>query len=183
MGNQPAAVTQSRAQRLRPVTGRRGSSQAWAWTGAARFNLISDKKQPASGTPPRPTSTPHNIISSSTRGGGVDLPQLSGEKCVSIFPLSVAETTKQSLLYFPHYCSLVWIPPLLSAFLQYTHSRGSPASVSRYYPETAAQQGCTGPLPKDPTRFPQHWAGQAISWGTAGGPSNTFGTWIQYLCI
>lgn len=46
--------------------------------------------------------------------GGLDLPQLSGEKYVSIFPLSVAETTKQSLLYFPHYCSLVWIPPLVS---------------------------------------------------------------------
>lgn len=45
-------------------------------------------------------------------GGGVDLPQLSGEKYVSIFfpPLSVAKKTKQMLLHFPHYCSLVWIP-------------------------------------------------------------------------
>lgn len=71
--------------------------------------------------------------------GGLDLPQLSGEKYVSIFPLSVAEKTKQMLLYFPHYCSLVWISLLLSVFPQRTHSRGSPTSVSHYYPETVAQ--------------------------------------------
>lgn len=50
------------------MTGSPGLSQAWVWTRAAWFNLISDKKQQASGTPLRSTSTLHNIISSSTQG-------------------------------------------------------------------------------------------------------------------
>lgn len=61
-------MLQSKAQRLWSLTGSLGFSQAWVWTGAAWFNLISDKKQQAFGTPPQPTSTPHNIISSWTQG-------------------------------------------------------------------------------------------------------------------
>lgn len=118
MGNQPAGVTQSRAQRLWSVTGRSGSSQAWAWTRAARFNLISDKKQRASGTPPRPTSTPHNIIRSPAEGraGGLDLPQLSGEKYVSIF--------------FPHFWCQRRPNKRCSVSLTIAHSFESLGSVS-----------------------------------------------------
>lgn len=168
MGNQPAAVPQSRAQRLWSVTGRSGSSQAWAWTRAARFNLISDKKQRASGTPPRPTSTPHNIIRSSAEGraGGLDLPELSGEKYVSIFfPHLVPKKTKQTLLYFPHYCSLVWISGLPSVFPSCSHSRGSPASVFHHNPETAAQAA----RPNTSFRSPHRWVGHGAT-GTTPNP-------------
>lgn len=150
------AVIQSKAQRLWPVTGSPGFSQAWVWTRAAWFNLISDKKQQAFGTPPRSTSTPHNIISSSTQGVRSTV-AVRGEICFH-FTTSVAEKTIQMLLYFPHYCSLVWISPLSlllpSDFLQYTHSRGSLVTASHYYPETAAQQSYTANVPHDTTHIP-----------------------------
>lgn len=86
--------------------------------------------------------------------GGLELLQLSGEKYVSIFPLSVAEKTIQIRLYFPHYCSLVWISLLplllLSVFPQYTHSRGPLVTASHYSSETAALAGS----PVIPLRLP-----------------------------
>lgn len=57
----------SAAHRLCSVTGSLGFAPAWVWTTAAWFNLISDKKQQAFGTPLQSTSTLNNIISSSTR--------------------------------------------------------------------------------------------------------------------
>lgn len=145
------AVIQSKAQRLWSVTGSPGFSQAWVWTRAAWFNLISDKKQQAFGTPLQPTSTPHNIISSSTQGVRSTV-AVRGEICFH-FTTSVAEKTIQMLLHFPHYCSLVWISLLsllLSVFPQYTHSRGSLVTASHYYPETAAPPVS----PVIPLRFP-----------------------------
>lgn len=150
------AVIQTKAQRLWSVTGSPGFFQAWVWTRAAWFNLISDKKQQAFGTPLRSTSTPHNIISSSTQGVRSTV-AVRGEICFH-FTTSVAEKTIQMLLYFPYYCSIVWIPLLslllLSVFPQYTHSRGSLVTASHYYPETAAQQRCSANVPSDTTHIP-----------------------------
>lgn len=100
-------LLQTKAQRLWPVTGESWLSQAWVWTRTAWFNLISDKKQQAFGTPLQSTTTPHNIISSSTHRVRSTV-AVRGEICFR-FTASVVEKTTQMLLYFSHYCSLIWI--------------------------------------------------------------------------
>lgn len=121
-------MLQSKAQRLCSVTGSPGFSQAWVWTRAAWFNLISDKKQQAFGTPLGSTSTPHNIISSSTQRVRSTV-AVRGEICFH-FTTSVARKTIQMLLYCLHYCSLVWISLFslfrLCQFSPSTHTQGVP---------------------------------------------------------
>lgn len=116
------------------MTGRSGSSQAWAWTRAARFNLISDKKQRASGTPPRPTSTPHNIIRSSAEGmageggGGRSTAAVRGEICFHFSPTFGGIEDQTNAVVFP---SLLLTRLNLSAPVSYprTHTQEVPLRV------------------------------------------------------
>lgn len=129
-------------------TGSPGFSQAWVWTRAAWFNLIFDMKQQAFGTPLWSNSTPHNIIRSSTHRVRSTVAAM-GEIRFH-FTTSAAEKTKQMLLYFLDYCSVVWIFLLsvlpLSVFPQHTYSGGSLVTASHYKQKTAAQQSLMSPV-------------------------------------
>lgn len=139
------------------MTGSPGSSQPWVRTRAAWFNLISDKKQQASGTPPRSTSTPHNIINSSTQGLR-STAAVRGEICFHFSTFSGREDHTNAPLFPPLLLTRLNLFALSSAAVSFssvhTHSRGSLVTASHYYPETAARLSHTGSVPSDTTRVP-----------------------------
>lgn len=102
---------------------------------------------------PQSTSMPHNIISSSTQGVKSTV-AVRGEICFH-FTTSVAEKTIQMLLYFPHYCSLVWISLLSSAPVSFpsVHTlKGFPSDCVPLLSWDSFTTDLT--VPSDATEFP-----------------------------